>query len=127
MKRNSLLLAPLALAAALPFVRAEEINPYDQSKVPLEVQPTDPGLTKIVLVAGKQSHGPGDHEFFAGCAVLMKLLQETPGVSVVMARDGWPKDPKTFEGAKAVVFYMDGGGGHPVVQKDHIDVVGDLL
>src|SRR5438105_7495122 len=115
MKRNSLLLAPLALAAALPFVRAEEINPYDQSKVPLEVQPTDPNLTKIVIVAGRQSHGPGDHEFFAGSALLMKMLQQTPGVFPVMARDGWPRDPaKTFAGAKAVVFYMDGGNKHPI-------------
>ncbi len=71
---------------------------YDQSAVPLEVQPTDPSLAKIVLVAGRPSHGPGEHEFFAGCAILMKLLQENVGVFPVMARDGWPKDSKTFEG-----------------------------
>lgn len=41
---------------------------YDQSKVPLEVQPTDSKMTKIVLIAGHPSHGPGEHEFFAGCA-----------------------------------------------------------
>jgi type 1 glutamine amidotransferase len=95
--------------------------------VPLEVQPTDPTQTKIVLVAGRQSHGPGEHEFFAGCAILMKLLQQTPGVFPVMARDGWPKDPKTFEGARAVVFFMDGGGGHPIIQKDHMAVVQKLM
>jgi hypothetical protein len=129
MKRSPLLfLALLTLAAGLPFVRAEEVDPFDQSKVPLEVQPNDPGLTKIVLVAGKRSHGPGDHEFFAGCAILMNLLKQTPGVFPVMARDGWPKDPeKTFAGAKAVVFYMDGGGGHPIIQKDHKDVVARLM
>src|SRR5947208_8913665 len=124
MKRSPLLfLALVVLAAVLPFVRAEEIDPYDQSKVPLEVQPTDPGLKKIVLVAGRQSHGPGDHEFFAGCAILMKLLQQTPGVFPVLARDGWPKNEKIFDNAKAVVFYMDGGGGHPIIQKTHRDVV----
>ena len=47
--------------------------------VPIEVQPTDSKLTKIVLVAGRPSHGRGEHEFFAGCALLMKLLKETPG------------------------------------------------
>jgi type 1 glutamine amidotransferase len=57
----------------------------------------------------------------------MKLLKETPGVFPVMARNGWPKDPKTFEGAKSVVFYMDGGGGHPIIQKDHRDVVQKLM
>ena len=60
---------------------------------------------------------------FAGCALLMKLLRETPGVAPVMARDGWPKDPKTFENAKAVVFYMDGGGGHPIIQDHHLDTL----
>jgi len=78
------------------------------------------------LVAGRQSHGPGAHEFFAGCAVLMKLLRQTPGVFPVMARDGWPKDPRTLENAKAVVFYMDGGGGHPILQQDHRAVVQKL-
>jgi hypothetical protein len=125
--RAALIAASLALAGAGLAVVAAVVDPYDQSGVPLEAQPTDPALTKIVLVAGHQSHGPGEHEFFAGCALLMKLLQETPGVFPVMARDGWPKDPKTFEGAKSVVFFMDGGGGHPILQKGHMNVVKKLM
>jgi type 1 glutamine amidotransferase len=35
-----------------------------------------------------------------------------------MVRDGWPKNEKVFEGADSLLFYMDGRGGHPVVQKD---------
>jgi type 1 glutamine amidotransferase len=122
-------LAALAsLAVALTAVAlAADVDPYDQSDVPIEVQPTDAKLTKIVLVAGHASHGPGEHEFFAGSAILMKLLQETPGVFPVMARDGWPKDSRTFENAKAVVFYMDGGDGHPIIQKDHREVVQKLI
>jgi type 1 glutamine amidotransferase len=57
----------------------------------------------------------------------MKLLKQTPNVFPVMARDGWPKNPKTFEGAKAVVFYMDGGSGHPIIQKDHKEVVQKVI
>jgi type 1 glutamine amidotransferase len=102
-------------------------DPYDQSKVPLEVQPSDSSLAKIVLVAGHKSHGKGEHEFFAGCSVLMKLLQENPGVFPVMARDGWPKNPKTFEGAKSVVFFMDGGGGHPIIQKNRMETIQRLM
>jgi type 1 glutamine amidotransferase len=102
-------------------------SPFDQSGVRLEIQPTDPSLAKIVLIAGKQSHGPGEHEFFAGCAVLMKLLHETPGVFPVMVRDGWPKNPKTFENAKAVVFFMDGGGGHPIIHPPHKEIVQKLM
>lgn len=117
----------LCLAGSGWLLWAAEIDPYDQSGVPLEKQPTDPSKAKIVLVAGRQSHGPGDHEFFAGCAILMKMLQQTSGVAPVMARDGWPKKADTFEGAKAVVFYMDGGGGHPILQKEHREVVQKLM
>lgn len=122
-------LLPAALLCAAGWgVRAAEEDPYDQSKVPLEVQPTDAKLTKIVLVAGRQSHGPGDHEFFAGTAILMKLLKQTPGVFPVMARDGWPKDPeKTFAGAESILFYMDGGGGHPVIQGKRMEAIQKLM
>ncbi len=122
-------LAALVLLLGAWLVRADDkkIDPHDQSGVPLEKQPSDPALKKIVLVAGRQSHGPGDHEFFAGCAILMKMLQQTPGVFPVMARDGWPKNPKTFENAKAVVFYMDGGGGHPILNKGRKEVVQKLI
>src|SRR5205814_5487103 len=115
----------VGLALALNFAAsgADEPDPYDQSSVPIEVQPTDTDATKIVLVAGRQSHGPGEHEFFAGCSVLMKLLPQTKGVFPVMARDGWPKDPRTFEGAKEVVLVMDGGNGHPIIQNNQLEEV----
>jgi type 1 glutamine amidotransferase len=106
---------------------AADEDAYDQSKVPLEVQPTDPSLTKIALIAGRQSHGPGEHEFFAGCALLMKVLQQTPGVFPVMARDGWPKDPTPLENARALVFFMDGGGGHPIIKDKHLQEVQKVL
>jgi type 1 glutamine amidotransferase len=126
-KTLALFLAPIGVAALTYLAIAADVDPFDQSGVPLEVEPKDPKATKIVLVAGRQSHGPGDHEFFAGCAILMKMLQQTPGIAPVMARDGWPKNEKIFEGAKSVVFYMDGGGGHPIIQKDHRDVVQKLM
>ena len=63
--------AALAAAAGLAvaaLAAVADVDPYDQSGVPLEKQPTDPSLSKIVLVAGHKSHGPREHEFFAGCA-----------------------------------------------------------
>ncbi|HEY2787770.1 MAG TPA: ThuA domain-containing protein [Fimbriiglobus sp.] len=103
-------------------VEGPKVDPYDQSKVPLEVPPP-PGFKGkvILLVAGKASHGPGEHEFFAGTAILMNLLKQTPGVWPIMARDGWPKNEKLFDLADSFVFYMDGRNGHPVVQKNRLD------
>ena len=82
---------------------------------------------KIVLVAGRQSHGPGDHEFNAGCKLLAKCLGEVPGIEPVFVPGGWPKDESVFEGARAVLFFMDGGGGHPIIQQDHLEVIQKLI
>lgn len=112
-------LSALLLLAPLGFVRADEpkVDPYDQSKVALEVEPpADFKGKRILIVAGRVSHGPGDHEFFAGSAILMNLLKQTEGVWPIMARDGWPKNEKLFDTADCVVMYMDGGGGHPAIQ-----------
>lgn len=79
--------------------------------------------TKIVLIAGHPSHGPGDHEFNAGIQLLAKCLRECGGVDPVVVKGGWPGDEKVFEGAKSVVFFMDGGGGHPIIQQDRLDKV----
>lgn len=82
---------------------------------------------KIVLVAGRPSHGPGDHEFNAGCLVLEKCLNQVPGVKSVVYNNGWPKEPNAFDGADAILLFMDGGGGHPAIQADHLKVLGDLM
>lgn len=123
----SLAVAAVLCLAATAADDPKGVDPFDQSAVPVERQPDDAKAAKIVLVAGRQSHGPGDHEFFAGCALLMKLLGQTKGVAPVLARDGWPKNPRTFDDAKAVVFYMDGGGGHPILNKGHKEVVDKLV
>lgn len=78
---------------------------------------------KLVLVAGKQSHGPGDHEFRAGSMLLQKCLTGFPGLKVEVVSNGWPQDEAVFEGATAVVCYADGGGGHPFIQGDRLKKV----
>jgi type 1 glutamine amidotransferase len=81
---------------------------------------------KIVLVAGRPSHPPGDHEFNAGCKLLAKCLAEVPGVDPVVVAGGWPKDEAVFDGARTIVFFMDGGKAHPIVQKDHLEKIQKL-
>ena len=71
---------------------------------------------KVVFVAGKPSHGPGDHEHRAGAMLLARSLNESTGgkVQATVYSDGWPKDPTAFSNADAIVMYSDGGGGHMV-------------
>lgn len=72
---------------------------------------------KIVFVAGRASHGPGEHEHRAGCMLLADQLNKSGlPVEAVVVTDGWPADDSVFDGAAAVVIYSDGGGGHPAMQ-----------
>jgi type 1 glutamine amidotransferase len=90
---------------------------------------------KIVLIAGRPSHGPGEHEFRAGSLLLQKALTGYPGVTVEVVSGGWPTktvdgqavdDNATLDNATAVVVYADGGGGNPAIQRDHVKVLDAL-
>jgi type 1 glutamine amidotransferase len=82
---------------------------------------------KIVMVAGTPSHGPGEHEFNAGTLLLAKCLRQNPGVDVMVVKGGWPADESAFVGARAIVLYMDGGDGHPILVDDRLKRVAKLM
>jgi type 1 glutamine amidotransferase len=81
---------------------------------------------RLVIVAGKPSHPPGMHEFNAGGMLLKKCLENVKGLEVVLYKNGWPSDPKAFEGADAVFMYSDGGSGHMALQGENLKQLTDL-
>ncbi|WP_406699399.1 ThuA domain-containing protein [Singulisphaera sp. Ch08] len=93
--------------------------------VTVEEQPVSPDAIKIVLIAGSSTHKPGEHDYLAGCVVLMNLLRQTPGVAPVLAID-WPEKPETLEGAKAIVMLFDGGDKHALLKGDRLDLIQKL-
>ena len=58
---------------------------------------------RIVLIAGKASHGSGEHEARAGCLLFQKCLAGFPGVAVEVYSNGWPENPAVLNGAAALV------------------------
>ena len=82
---------------------------------------------KIVFVAGAPSHGPAQHEHRAGCLLLKSCLDKVPGIVSVVYSNGWPQDANAFEGAASIVFYADGGAGHPALQNDHLQRLAALM
>jgi type 1 glutamine amidotransferase len=101
-------LCTIALAVfSTAAIRAELTA--EQQKIALETNSADKSQAKIILLAGSPSNKPGQHEYFAGCALLMDWLRTVPGVWPVLVADGWPKNEAIFDGAKCVVSYMDGG------------------
>jgi type 1 glutamine amidotransferase len=82
---------------------------------------------KIVLVAGGASHGSGDHEHRAGCLLFKACLETVPGIKAEVHSGGWVPDDSAFEGADAIVIYSDGGGGHPFIQGNRLQVLAGLM
>jgi type 1 glutamine amidotransferase len=82
---------------------------------------------KIVFLAGPPSHGPGDHEHRAGCLLLSRCINQVPGVTSVVYSNGWPTEVTAFEGADAVIIYSDGGGGHPAIRPERLQVLNELM
>ena len=76
----------------------------------------------IVMIAGKPSHGPGQHEHNAGIQLLKKCLEQGAAdqVDIKFHLNGeWPSQEE-LSTADTVVIYSDGGGGHPALQGDHL-------
>ena len=82
---------------------------------------------KILLIAGKPSHGPAQHEHRAGCLLIKSCLDTIPGISSFVYSNGWPNEAAAFDGADAVIIYADGGDGHPAIQKDHLQTLAGLM
>ena len=98
---------------------------------------TQPRNKRIVIIAGRPSHGPGAHEFRAGSLLLQKAMagSNVKGVTVDVIPMGWPKktvdgkdvdDNAALDGADAVFIYADGGRGNPAIQGDRVQVLDAL-
>src|SRR5262245_14441094 len=73
-------------------------------------------LAKILLIAGEPSHGPGEHRFPDGCALLAKALNESGLAVWAETKLGWPGDD-ALAAAKSVVLYSDGLDRHVAAGK----------
>ncbi|MBI4909998.1 MAG: ThuA domain-containing protein [Acidobacteria bacterium] len=81
---------------------------------------------KVVLIAGKPSHGPLNHEHRAGSMLLAKCLRQN-GVNAVVVTGGWPEDEAVFQGAGGIVMFMDGGARHPLLTGERLNTIGALM
>ena len=80
----------------------------------------------VVMIAGRPSHGPGEHEHNAGIQLLAKCLQQGAADRVetkVHLNAEWPSAEELAK-ADTVVIYADGGGGHPALKEDRLAQLG---
>ncbi len=67
--------------------------------------------TTILFIAGEPSHGPGEHRFPDGCALLAEALNASGLPLRAEVSNGWPADA-VFAAATTVVLYSDGLENH---------------
>ncbi len=85
--------------------------------------------TKVVLLAGKKSHGPGEHEYEKSLNLFRYCLDTSLNVRHVLVEvhtDGWPEDEKTLDDADTIVLFGDGGSStnqHPLLAAGHMEVL----
>jgi len=82
---------------------------------------------QVLFLAGKMSHGYGNHEHKAGCMLLARCLNES-GLKVeahVSPEGTWPAAEAGYDSPDTVVMYCDGHEGH--LAKDHQDKIQALV
>lgn len=81
-----------------------------------EQKTSDTGKKKVLLLAGRRSHGYGSHDHLAGCTLLARILNQS-GLPVEaevhsLEKSDWPNADK-LAAANNIVIYSDGGEKHP--------------
>jgi hypothetical protein len=66
---------------------------------------------KVLLLAGKSSHGHGAHEHLPGMQLLANCLKDVPDLDVEVhyIGDDWAEGPELIRRADGIVMYMDFG------------------
>jgi type 1 glutamine amidotransferase len=96
-----------------------------QPPVPTRVERDETASKRatVVLVAGTGSGRRGTHEYHAGARLLEGILKRRADLSLVVVRDGWPRNLEVFSGASTLVFFTDGGREHSWLRPERMSVL----
>ncbi len=75
----------------------------------------------MLFVAGPKSHGPGEHDHPAGCALLAAHLNASGLPVKAVVSEGWPADAAAVAAADTLVLYADGLEANPA--NGHLDAL----
>lgn len=98
----------------------------------VKIRLVPPHIPRIALIAGKKSHGPGEHEYRKGLELLDRELQkQVEFIDTKMHFDGWPTDEDMLKGVDSIVLYCDGSDhdirNYPLLLGPRLKVLGTLM
>ncbi|HEX8295991.1 MAG TPA: ThuA domain-containing protein [Chthoniobacteraceae bacterium] len=110
MRLRFLLLTVIALASGATTLHAAEAK------------------KQVLLIAGRPSHNPGEHEHNAGMLLLKKCLDESglPVETKVHLNATWPSAEELAK-ADTIVCYSDGSTGHFLLKDDRLEQLGEQI
>lgn len=86
-----------------------------------------PATRKVVIIAGKKSHGPEGNRIhdYPWSAKLLKVMLDNSNirdrVRVEFHRDGWPADSQVVEDADSLMIISDGRDGDLYAEAPHLE------
>lgn len=95
--------------AIFTSILAQPARPGPQLGATADKSP--PLAKKIVLIGGKKSHGPGEHDYPNSIPMIAAWLKAAPAfaaVDVLAYTGGFPADLGVLDGASSIVCYFDG-------------------
>ncbi|MEJ2702589.1 MAG: ThuA domain-containing protein, partial [Sedimentisphaerales bacterium] len=84
---------------------------------------------KVVILAGKPSHGEGNHGWDKDAQLLKQCLEGDANVGrldIDVQYNGWPENPADLDDADAIVFLTDGHKMHPLNEPGRMAKIGEL-
>ena len=86
-------------------------------------------VRKVVFIAGKPSHGEGNHEWDKDARFLKQSLEAATNIEPLVIEihdNGWPENPADLDDADAVVFLTDGYKMHPLNEPGRMAKIHEL-
>ncbi len=84
---------------------------------------------KIVFLAGKPSHGEGNHEWDKNARLVRDCLLQATNIEPLQIEvhdNGWPQNPAALDDADAIVFFADGRDTHPLADPGRLAKMREL-
>ncbi len=100
----------------------------------IKIRPIPAGIKKISFLAGKKSHGPGEHDYEKGLRRLKDEIENRTGLIAVdtsLHLEGWPVDEEDIADSDTIVAYCDGSDHdllrHPLIKHDRWKALDRLM
>jgi type 1 glutamine amidotransferase len=89
-------------------------------------------IPRIAFIAGRKSHGPGEHDYKKAFDLLSgELARRLEFIDTNVYYDGWPTEQENLRDADTIVFYCDGSDhdlqAYPLLLGNRVQFLGEQM